>query len=105
MSIWEILVPTVMPNGRPIRTRQHRVWDERVRGITGGGMTIMPPVHGQWVSPDAELIFERMIPVRIACTRVQIDQISKMTAQFYEQLAVMFYCISNEVYIVDYKNE
>jgi hypothetical protein len=92
-----------MPTGRPIRTRQHRVWDERVRSITGG-LTIMPPVHGQWVSPDAELIFERMIPVRIACTREQIDEIAKMTAKFYEQLAIMFYCISNEVYIVDYKD-
>jgi len=102
MSIWEILVPTVMPNGRPIRTRQHRVWDEKVRQITGG-LTVMPPVRGQWVSPDDELFLERMIPVRIACTQEQIHTIADMTAQFYGQLAVMFYRISDEVFIKEYE--
>lgn len=103
MSIWEILVPTVMPNGRPIRTRQHRVWDERVRQITGG-LTIMPPVYGQWVSSTQELFLERMIPVRIACTKEQINTIADMTAKFYNQLAIMFYQLSNEVFIKKYED-
>lgn len=98
MSIWEILVPTVMPNGRPIRTRQHREWDNRVRRITGG-LTVMPPARGQWVSPDNKLFVERMIPVRIACSREQIIQIADMTGAFYQQQAVMYYHISDEVHI------
>lgn len=96
------MVPTVMPNGKPIKTRRHRVWDAKVRKITGG-LTIMPPVRGQWVSPEDQLFQERMIPVRIACTREQIDTISDMTAKFYEQLAVMYYHVSSEVVIKHYK--
>jgi aminoglycoside phosphotransferase family enzyme len=65
----------------------------------------MPPARGQWVSSDNELFMERMIPVRIACAKEQIDRIADMTAAFYEQKAVMFYRISNEVYIKNYEGE
>jgi len=101
-SIWEILVPTVMPNGKPIRTKQHREWDSRVRRITGG-LTVLPVAKGQWVSPDDELHAERMIPVRIACNQRKMNTISDMTAWFYRQEAVMFYRISDEVHIREYK--
>jgi len=101
-SIWEILVPTVTPGGRPIRTRQHREWDKRVRRIAGG-LTVLSPAKGQWVSPDNELFEERMIPVRIACSAYQINVIAEVTASFYKQQAVMFYRISDEVHIRKYK--
>lgn len=95
-ELWEILVPTVRNDGRPIRTRFHRVWDQKVRAITGG-LTVVPPVRGQWVAPDGRLFAERMIPVRIACTRDQIDAIADMTMTYYDQLAVMAYRVSDEV--------
>jgi hypothetical protein len=101
MNIYEILVPTIFNNGNPIKTRFHRVWDEKVRAITGG-LTITPPVRGQWVAPDGELFLERMIPVRIACSAEQIEQIADMTAGYYQQKAVMFYLISNQVTIKNY---
>lgn len=94
--LWEILVPTVRNNGRPFRTRYHRVWDKKVREITGG-LTIFTPAKGQWVSPDGELFTERMIPVRIACTREQMDEIIALTLKYYDQIAVMAYVIANEV--------
>ena len=65
-ELWEILVPTQYPSGKPIRTRFHRVWDEKVRAITGG-LTILAVAKGTWTSPDGEVFRERMIPVRIAC--------------------------------------
>lgn len=102
-KIWEILAPTVMPDGKPIRTKRHREWDLRVRRVSGG-LTVMQAARGQWVSPDDELFSERMIPVRIVCTRREIDTIADMTAAFYEQKAVMYYCISNEVCIKHYEN-
>ncbi len=95
MEMWEILVPTIM-NERPVRTKYHRVWDSKVRAITGG-LTIHPPSKGQWVSPDGELFSERMIPVRIACSRDQIEQIIQMTIAYYNQEAVLAYMVSNEV--------
>lgn len=101
MNLYEILVPTVRPNGRPIRTRCHRVWDANVRKITGG-LTIMTPAKGQWVAPDGELFTERMIPVRIMCTADQIEKIADMTAKYYDQKAVMFYRITEEVRIKHY---
>jgi hypothetical protein len=95
-KLWEILVPTVRPDGRPIRTRYHRVWDEKVRAISGG-LTIFTPAKGQWVSPDGTLFAERMIPVRIIATNDEINQIIKMTLDYYDQQAVLCYAISSEV--------
>jgi hypothetical protein len=102
-SMWEILVPTVRNDGRPIRTRFHRVWDTKVREITGG-LTILPVAKGQWVSPSGELFLERMIPVRIACTRKQIEEIIQMTIKYYEQQAVLAYLISETV-LIRFANE
>ena len=97
VELWEILVPTVRNNGQPIRTRFHKVWDEKVRKISGG-LTILTPAKGQWVHPeDGQLFAERMIPVRIMCTREQIEKIIDITLEYYDQLAVMAYRISDEI--------
>jgi len=98
--LWEILVPTVRNEGKPYRTRYHRVWDAKVREISGG-LTILRPAKGQWISPESKTLYsERMIPVRIACTREQMEEIALMTKKYYEQEAVMYFAVSNEVYFV-----
>ena len=101
--MWEILVPTVRNDGRPIKTRFHRVWDQKVYAITGG-LTIMPPTHGRWVSPSGKLFAERMIPVKIMATRAEMGRIVHMTAEYYEQEAVLAYVVSNEV-LLHYRDE
>jgi hypothetical protein len=98
IELWEILVPTSRNDGRPFRTRYHRVWDAKVRAITGG-LTIMPVAKGQWTSLDGALFRERMIPVRIAATRGQIEAIVDLTLGYYDQLAVMAYRVADEVII------
>lgn len=98
IELWEILVPTIRASGKPIKTRFHKVFDAKVYEITGG-LTVMTPTKGKWVSDTGTLFSERMIPVRIACTREQIDKIIDMTMEYYEQLAVMAYRISDEVII------
>lgn len=101
--LWEILVPTIHPNGKPIRTRYHRVWDAKVRAMAGG-LSIMKPLKGQWVSPDDELFCERMIPVRIGCTEDEINKIADMTAKYYSQKAIMFYAVSSKWIIKHYES-
>lgn len=97
--MWEILVPTVhYGTEKPIRTRFHRIWDEKVRSISGG-LTIMPVARGQWVNPDNQLFVERMIPVRIMCSEEQLKQILPMTKKYYNQEAIMYYRISDSVEI------
>lgn len=95
-DLWEILVPTIHNDGRPIHTRYHRVWDKKIREISGG-LTIMPVTKGQWVSPEGALFAERMIPVRILATRTQIDAIVAYTLCYYKQIAVLAYKVSSEV--------
>ena len=97
-KLWEILVPTVRNDGRPFRLRYHRVWDERVKAIAGG-LTVVTPVRGTWVSPTSEVFKERMIPVRIMCTRDEIMEIARMSKTYYEQEAIMVYKVSDEVFI------
>lgn len=98
-GLYEILVPTQRNSGKPFRTRHHKEWDKRVRRIAGG-LTIFTPAKGQWTSPMGELFHDRMIPVRIACSRKQLDEIIQITLKHYDQLAVMAYKISDEVFIV-----
>ena len=62
----------------------------------------MSPAKGHWVSPSGEVFSERMIPVRIAADVSKINEIADMTAKFYEQEAVMFYKVSDEVTIKQY---
>lgn len=104
-KLWEILVPTVRnpeDDGTvvPYRTRYHRVWDQKVKAIAGG-LTVLTPVRGTWVSDEDETFHERMIPVRIMCTEDEIIKIAHMTKDYYKQLAVMVYMISSDVRIID----
>jgi hypothetical protein len=102
-SLYEILVPTVRTDipGRFFRKRFHKVWDAAVNKITGG-LTVLTPVKGNWVSTSGELVVERMIPVRIACTAEQIEQIADMTAKMYQQKAIFYYRVSDFVVIKYY---
>ena len=95
--MWEILVPTIRRrDGKPIKTRYHRVWDTKVRAISGG-LTVLSPAKGQWIARDGELFVERMIPVRIMCNEEEINKIVDMTLEYYDQLAVLEYKISDNV--------
>jgi len=97
-GIWEILVPTEkrLEPGKYYTTRYHRVWDSKVRSITGG-LTIMSPARGQWINPsNGEIFKERMIPVRIIATRDQIEKVVDLTIDYYDQLAILCYKVSDE---------
>lgn len=95
LCLYEILVPTVHPNGKPFRTRYHRVWDTNIRAISGG-LTILPVTKGQWMHLD-KLYSERMIPVRVIASPDQISQIIDYTLTYYSQQAVLAYKLSSEV--------
>lgn len=97
--LWEILVPTIRIDGRPIRTRFHRIWDTKIREISGG-LTVMTAAKGQWINQDNELLTERMIPVRIIATEEQINEIIKFTMIYYDQQAILAYKISDDVRLV-----
>jgi hypothetical protein len=103
VKLWEILVPTVKrrPNGTDpyYKTRYHRVWDAKVEKI-GGGLTILRAVKGRWKSLENELFEERMIPVRFMAADEQAREIALMTMEYYDQLAVMCYEVSNNVIMV-----
>lgn len=61
----------------------------------------MPVAKGQWVDVegDERLYVERMIPVRIACSDEDLSKIIDMTIEYYDQIAVMAYLVSDEVII------
>ena len=100
IELWEILVPTVKDeaNQKFYTLRYHKVWDEKIRAIAGG-LSVMNPIRGQWVSPGGEVFKERMIPVRIAATREQIIEVIDITIEYYNQESVMAYRISDEVIV------
>jgi hypothetical protein len=98
--LWEVLVPTVRRvGGKPYTTRFHRVWDAKVRAIAGG-LTVLRPSVGYWTSPAGDIVRERMIPVRVACTEEQARAIGAMTLRYYDQEAVMLCRVSDKVVMV-----
>lgn len=97
MDLWEILVPTVW-EGKEL-SYHHRVWDEHVRSIAGGLTILKPTTKGYWTSGN-EVHEESMIPVRIACTKEKIEDIAVFTKKHYNQLAIMYYKLSDEIYFV-----
>lgn len=99
-KLYEILVPTRYGDTlKPIRTKHHKNWDNRVKNLSGG-LTILSPGNGVWMYNGAEFR-ERVIPVRIFCSERIMKQIVKITLEHYRQLAVMYYVVSNECYIVN----
>ena len=99
LELWEILVPTIDNDGKPFKTRYHKVWDAKVLEITGG-VSIMAPLRGKWVN-EGKLYDERNIPVRIACYREDIFKILEFTRKYYSQIAIMAYKISEDVIIYE----
>jgi hypothetical protein len=96
--LWEILVPTEkrLPTtkNKYYTTKYHKNWDAKVRKISGG-LTILTPTKGQWISDTGELYSERMIPVRFIATKSDAEKIVDFTITYYDQLAVLCYKISN----------
>src|SRR5579859_2764009 len=93
--LWEILVPTIHHDGRPIDAEFHKIWDAQVRAISHG-LTICPPAKGEWVT-STNVISERMIPVRFMATIEQAAEIATMTLKYYDQEAVMYYRLGDFV--------
>lgn len=99
MSLYEILVPTIYGDTKkPIRTAHHKNWDKEIIKLTGG-LTILKPGKGTWVYNN-ETYKERVIPVRIRCDKKNLDKIVQFTLAHYRQIAVMYYKITDECYIV-----
>ena len=96
MKLWEILVPSADEQGREFSNNFHKEWDHKVSKITGG-LTILRPVKGVWASQT-----EKMIPVRVACTEIEINEIAMLVAEHYSQRSVMYTLVSNCVIINNY---
>jgi len=93
--LWEILVPKEI-NGKKVDISYHKEWDKKVKEISGG-LTILKPVKGQWISPNNEHLDEPMVPVRIICNQHQIEKIMEITLKHYSQEEVVAYKISDTV--------
>lgn len=99
VKLYEILVPTIYGDTlKPIRTKHHKKWDERVKKLSGG-LTILTPGKGVWVHEGVDYT-ERVIPVRIMCEESVMKKIVDITLQHYRQKAVMYYVLSTECHIV-----
>ena len=117
LPLWEILVPhrmgkhdlyrqnNLLPkSGAIVPVPYHRVWDQKVREITGG-LTICKAAKGQWVDNEGRVDNEIMIPVRIACSEEQITQIAEMTLEYYQQKAILVSLISERTLIFSRENQ
>lgn len=99
MNVWEVLVPVRANDGKKFKKKFHRAWDARVREVAGG-LTIMKPGKGQWISPAGQLYQERMIPVRIVCTEPQIQDVARLVREHYDQEVAAVFMIGQEYFFM-----
>ena len=97
MLYWEIYVPALDNDGGVWAIAHHLAWDRHIVALVGG-LTLVKHVQGRWRDATTE-VKEKMIPVRIICTRPQMVDIFAFTKKHYQQQAVMAYVISDEVLI------
>lgn len=97
VALWEILVPGSWKKTR-FTYEHHKKWDAYVKE-KANGLTILKGVKGEWINEEGTLHVDRVIPVRIACSREVIDDIMAFTIEHYNQEAVLAYEISNTVLI------
>lgn len=97
ISLYEILIPTKFEDtGNVVSLDHHQAWDTVVLRIAGGMTIIRSTAIGRWIH-DGKLYEDNVIPVRIACSKDDIEDIARFTKEFYRQLAIMYYKISDEV--------
>lgn len=97
--LWEMYVPRSL-DGVDFSIEHHLEWDKKVSEIAGG-LTLLKPSKGKWFHAG-EVCEDSVIPVRIAATEEEIEKIADITAEHYKQKAVMYYLISEIVFIREY---
>lgn len=102
IKLWEVLVPGSYRKNR-FSYEHHKKWDDYVKSKSNG-LTIFKGAKGEWLNEDGILFVDKVIPVRIACTKEEIEEIIKFTICHYEQEAVFAYEVSNNV-IIRYKSD
>ncbi len=95
--LWEVLVP-YGDGKKKFPLSYHQKWDEKVKCVSSG-LTIIGVQKGKWVSKTGSTYNEKMIAVRIAATDKEIEEIVDFTLDHYNQKAVFYYKVSEEVYI------
>lgn len=98
-KMWEILVPA-SSKMQEFTYDHHKIWDEFVVQLAGG-LTILKTAKGEWTSPDNVRFKDRMIPVRIKCSKKQIKKIIDFTIKHYNQEAVLAYKVSSDVLLIN----
>jgi hypothetical protein len=87
----------VTQNGKKIKKKKHRKWDEAV-GKIAGGLTLLKAKKGRWLYQGV-LHREKMIRVRIAADALEMLKIVALTKEFYEQKEVMYYIKTDMAFI------
>ena len=98
-SLWTILVPRFSNEGEEFDLQFHKLWDEKVKEISGG-LTILRTAKGSWIDTDKKDFSEEMIPVMIRCTKKEIKKITNYTINYYNQKAIFYYLQSKKTYIL-----
>lgn len=92
--IYQILVPVCDNDGKVFPMAHHWEWDSRVQEIAGG-LTLMNSVRGRYLGGSVE----RMIPVNIAATYDEMQQVTAYTLDHYQQEAVLFWLVADKAMI------
>jgi len=104
-SLWEIMIPKNIDKHTIFHVSSHRQWNKYVEELTGG-MVFFSNLDRRWISSTkTSPYFDNKIPVRIFCSKEQMDKIIDFTMQHYDQKHVIAYELSNNIILKHNGNE
>lgn len=99
-KLFEIIIPKSDNNGTEFTAEKYQQWGDTVLSYTTG-FTQYPTCLGYWINPETKYPqIEEVIPVKIWCFKETIQAIAAFTKTHFEQKEVMFYELSEKVYMV-----
>lgn len=99
LPLWEILIPTANNDGSIFNRIVHEAWEDFAVKLTGG-LSQLTPIKGVWTD-KGKTYREEMLPYRVRCDEETIERLVRFAGRHYEQLAMMFYAVSNDCRIVE----
>ena len=103
-KLYEILIPIINNRGERFSAEHHKKWNNKALKIAGK-FIIMKVIKEEWINLFGKEFYKnKMIPIRISCTKNQIEKIIQITIKHYNQEVILAYIISEKA-LLRYQKE
>ena len=96
-NLYEILIPVADNDGHTFSNSYRKIFVDILIKETGG-LSVLPTVKGFWIDKGITYADENT-PLRVICTGEDIERFAYIAKEHFNQLAILYYKISDDVVI------